>query len=66
MSSKIFESSFLKNGLLEFRSKAIIVSMLEYSWNNNEVHYKNIILTRIVMTIFEKYYVNCNLGSSKN
>ena len=28
MSSKIFESSFLKNGLLEFRSKAIIVSIL--------------------------------------
>ena len=32
--SKIFENSFLKNGILELRSKALIISILIYSSND--------------------------------
>ena len=34
-SSKIFKNSFLKNGKLEFWSKALIISILTYSSNYN-------------------------------
>ena len=34
-SSKIFEDSFLKNGILEFWSETLIVPILMYSSNDN-------------------------------
>ena len=33
--TKIFENSFLKNGELEFSSKALIISILKVSLNDN-------------------------------
>ena len=35
MSSKIFENSFLKNGILEFRSEALIVYIWTHFWNDD-------------------------------
>ena len=39
---EILENSFLKNGILEFRSEALIVSFLTYC-SNNYVHRPNMI-----------------------
>ena len=47
-SSKIFKNSFLKNGILEFRSKALIISILTYFLNDDKVHIKNMIFTNSV------------------
>ena len=48
----MFENSFLKNGVLEFWSKALIASILTYSSNDNEVHNQNMISTKVVFTNF--------------
>ena len=44
--------SFLKDGILEFLSEALIVSILTLSLNENYVHYQNMILTKMVRTDF--------------
>ena len=44
---KIFENLFLKNGKLEFWSKALIASIEKYSSNENLVHYQKMIFTKI-------------------
>ena len=53
-SSKFFENSFLKNGILEFRSEALIVFILTYSSKDNYVHNQNMIFTKVVITKFHK------------
>ena len=56
-SSKIFENSFLKNGFLEFWTKVLIVSILTYPFNDNQVHNKNydyFIFSKIVITNFRQ------------
>ena len=63
-SSKIFENSFLKNDISQFWSKALIVPILMYS-NDNKVHYKKIISTKIEITYFRELFKNCHLRSSK-
>ena len=50
---KIFENSFLKNGLLELLSEALIVSILTHSSNDNNVHNNITIETKIVITNFK-------------
>ena len=56
-SSKIFENSFLKNGILEFWSESLFVSILTYASNDNKDHSQNMIFTKIVMTKFrEKFW----------
>ena len=37
-SSKIIENLFLKNGILEFWSQALVVTISTYSSNYNKVH----------------------------
>ena len=40
---KIFENSFLKNGILGFRFEALFVSILTYASNENYDHNQNMI-----------------------
>ena len=49
---KTFENSFLKNGILKFWSKPLIVYILQYSSNNNYVHNQNIISYKLLITNF--------------
>ena len=49
-SSKIFEDSFLKNGILESWSEAVNVSFLSYSSNENSVNDQDMIFTKCVIT----------------
>ena len=51
---KIFDNSFLKNAILEFGSEALTVSIYAYSLNDDEVHNKNMISTKIVIRNFRE------------
>ena len=53
-SSKIFKSSFLKNEIVKFLSKALIVFILTYSSNGNHFHNQSMISTKIVITNFRE------------
>ena len=52
--SKIFENSFLKNGILELGSETIIVSIFIDSSTDKYVHNTKMISTKIVITVFRK------------
>ena len=45
-SSKSFENSFLKNGILEFVSEATFVSILTYSSNDSYVHKQQLVFRK--------------------
>ena len=54
-SSEIIENSFLKKGILEFCSEAVIVSILIHSSNFNYDHNQNTIYAKILIpNIHEK------------
>ena len=64
MDLKIFENSFLKNGILEFWSEAPIVSILTHSSNDNYVNnlydfYENLYyeLSRKITKISVKFWL---------
>ena len=50
----IFENSFLKNGIFEFWSDAVIVSILTNSSNENEVYYQTMNSKKSLLRIFTK------------
>ena len=54
-SSKIFVNSFLKNGIVEFLSKALILSILIYSlYDNQNINYiAQIIADELVFRRFQ-------------
>ena len=58
--SKVFENSFLKNGILEFRSVALIVSILSNFSNDNMVQYLNTISKKCLLRFFVKIFENCH------
>ena len=62
-SSKIFEDSSLKNGILEFWSEALIVSILTYYSNDNYVHNRIMIFIKIVITNFHEKWRKLSIMS---
>ena len=51
---KIFENSFLKNGILAYWSEALIDSILSYSSDDNYVHNQKMFLKILITNFNEK------------
>ena len=53
-SSKIFENWFLNNGIWEFESEALVVSILIFSSDGNQPHHPNMISTKNLISNFRQ------------
>ena len=57
---KTFRNFYLKNDIIEFRSQALVVTILTHSSQDYTDHYHNMIFTEIVITnSTKKKYENC-------
>ena len=51
---KTFRNFYLENDIIEFRSQALVVTILTYSSQDYKDHYHKMIFTKIVITNFHK------------